>query len=207
MAKILKKTLPLFSYVFHPIFIPILACLFYFFVNENYFSYSKFEVYLILMQVIILTFLIPISIFYLLRSLGKIDSIMVSELSQRKLPLIFQAILLLVLINKGTTEERIPELFFYFLAGLISTIIAILFLFAKIKASLHMLGIGSLLFFVIGISIHEQTNFLISISILTLLTGIIATSRLEMKAHDFKELTIGFLVGIIPQVALWLFWL
>lgn len=159
------------------------------------------------MQVIILTFLIPISIFYLLRSLGKIDSIMVSELSQRKLPLIFQAILLLVLINKGTTEERIPELFFYFLAGLISAIIAILFLFAKIKVSLHMLGIGSLLFFVIGISIHEQTNFLISISILTLLTGIIATSRLEMKAHDLKELTIGFLVGIIPQVALWFFWL
>ncbi len=159
------------------------------------------------MQVIILTFLIPISIFYLLRSLGKIDSIMVSELSQRKLPLIFQAILLLVLINKGTTEERIPELFFYFLAGLISTIIAILFLFAKIKVSLHMLGIGSLLFFVIGISIHEQTNFLISICILTLLTGIIATSRLEMKAHDLKELTIGFLVGIIPQVALWFFWL
>lgn len=203
----MKKILPIFSYIFHPIFTPILACLFYFFVNENYFSYSKFEVYLILMQVIILTFLIPISIFYLLRSLGKIDSIMVSELSQRKLPLIFQAILLLVLINKGTTEERIPELFFYFLAGLISTIIAILFLFAKIKVSLHMLGIGSLLFFVVGISIHEQTNFLISISILTLLTGIIATSRLEMKAHDLKELTIGFLVGIIPQVALWFFWL
>ena len=203
----MKKILPIFSYIFHPIFIPILACLFYFFVNDSYFSYSKYEIYLVLMQVTILTFLIPVSFFYLLRSLGKIDSIMVYELSQRKFPLFIQAILLLVLINKGTTEDRIPELYYYFLAGLISTILALIFLFAKIKASLHLLGIGSLLFFVIGVSIHNQNNFLTLISILTLLTGIIASSRLEMKAHNIKELIIGFLVGIFPQVALWFFWL
>ncbi len=203
----MKKILISISYIFHPIFIPIFACLFYFFVNENYVSYSKYEVYLILLQVVILTFMIPISFYYLLRSLDKIDSIMVSKLSQRKLPLIFQAVLLFVLINKGATENRIPELYYYFLAGLISTILAILFLFAKIKASLHMLGIGSLLFFVVGISIHTQTNFLISIGILTFLTGIVASSRLEMKAHDFKELSLGLLIGIIPQIVLWYFWL
>ena len=132
---------------------------------------------------------------------------MVSELSQRKLPLIFQAILLLVLINKGTTEDRISELYFYFLSGFISTVLALIFLFFKTKVSLHMLGIGSLLFFVIGISIHDQTNFLGSIVVLTFLSGIIASSRLEMKAHDFKELTIGFLIGTVPQVTLWFFWL
>ena len=132
---------------------------------------------------------------------------MVSELSQRKLPLIFQAILLLVLINKGTTEDRISELYFYFLSGFISTVLALIFLFFKTKVSLHMLGIGSLLFFVIGISIHDQTNFLGSIVVLTFLSGIIASSRIEMKAHDFKELTIGFLIGTVPQVTLWLFWL
>ena len=203
----MKKILISISYIFHPIFIPIFACLFYFFVNENYVSYSKYEVYLILLQVVILTFMIPISFYYLLRSLDKIDSIMVSKLSQRKLPLIFQAVLLFVLINKGATENRIPELYYYFLAGLISTILAILFLFAKIKTSLHMLGIGSLLFFVVGISIHTQTNFLISIGILTFLTGIVASSRLEMKAHDFKELSLGLLIGIIPQIVLWYFWL
>jgi hypothetical protein len=203
----MKKILISVSYILHPIFIPIFACLFYFFVNENYVSYSKYEVYLILLQVVILTFMIPISFYYLLKSLGKIDSIMVSELSQRKLPLFFQAVLLFVLINKGATEDRIPELYYYFLAGLISTILAILFLFTKIKASLHMLGIGSLLVFVIGISIRTQTNFLISIGILTFLTGIVASSRLEMKAHDFKELSLGLLIGIIPQIVLWYFWL
>ncbi len=182
-----------------------MACLFYFFVNENYFSYSKYECFLILLQVTILTFLIPISLFYLLKSLGKVDTIMVSELSQRKLPLIFQAFLLMVLINKGTTYDRVPELYFYFLEGLISTLFAIIFLFIKIKASLHMLGIASLLFFVIGISIKHQVNYMTFITLLVFVTGVIASSRLEMKAHDYKELTIGFLIGIVPQVVLWRF--
>jgi hypothetical protein len=203
----MKKILPIFSYVFHPIFIPIIACIYYFFINENYISYSKFEVYLILLQVTILTFFIPISFFYLLRSLGKIDSIMVSELSQRKLPLFFQSILLLVLIYKGTTSDRIEELYFYFLAGFFSTIIALIFLFFNLKISLHLLGMGSLLMFVIGISIHYQNNLLNSIAVLIILTGLVATSRLEMKAHDYIELTLGFLTGVLPQIFLCFFWL
>ena len=203
----MKKLLPIFSYIFHPIFIPLLACIFYFFINENYFTSSPLIVYIVLLQVLILTFLIPIAFYYLLKSVGKIDTIMVAELSQRKLPLFFQAVLLLVLIKKGITIDRLPELYFFFLAGLISTILVLIFLFAKIKASLHMLGIGSLLFFVIGISIHNQSNFLISISILTFLTGIIASSRLEMKAHNYLELIIGFFIGIIPQALLWFIWL
>ena len=203
----MKKILPIFSYIFHPIFIPLLACCFYFFVNPNYYSSSKIEVYIILLQVLILTFLIPIAFFYLLKSLGKIDNIMASDLSQRKLPLIFQAILLLILIKKGTTIDRLPELYLYFLSGLISTLLALAFLFFKTKASLHMLGIGSLLFFVVGLSIHDQENFLTSIALFTLLSGIIASSRLAMNAHNYKELTIGFMIGIIPQIGLWFIWL
>ncbi len=132
---------------------------------------------------------------------------MVSDLSQRKLPLIMQIILIFVLIKKGTTPERIPELYYFFLGGLWSTIIALIFLFCKIKASLHMVGISSLLFFVIGLSIHKQSNFINSISFLLLITGIVASSRLEMKAHTNKELVFGFITGIIPQIIMWQYWL
>lgn len=132
---------------------------------------------------------------------------MVSELSQRKLPLIMQIILIFILIKKGITNERIPELFFYFLGGLFSTIIALIFLFFKIKASIHMLGISSLLFFVVGLSVHNQSNMIYSISFFILITGFIASSRLVMKAHTNTELVLGFMAGIIPQMVLWHFWL
>ena len=160
----MKKILPLFSYLFHPIFIPVIACLFYFLNNENPYKHSQYEFYLILFQVIIITVFIPISFFYLLRSLGKIDSVMISNLSQRKLPLLMQVVLLLVLITKGTTYERIPPLYFYYLGGLLSTIITLILLFCNIKASIHLLGIASLLFFSIGLSFYNGNNYMYSIS-------------------------------------------
>lgn len=132
---------------------------------------------------------------------------MVANLSQRKLPLVFQLFLLVVLIVKGATYERVPELFFYFLSGIISTILILVFLFYKIKVSLHLFGMGSLLFFIIGISLHNQYNYLNYIALTLFITGIVASSRLEMNAHDNRELFLGFLTGIIPQLFLWYFWL
>ena len=201
----MKKILPIFSYLFHPIFTAVFGMIFYFFFSANYFELH--QKYLILLQVTIISILIPISFYYLLRTLGKVDSVMVSNLSQRKIPLIIQAILIVILIQKSITIDRIPELFFFFFGGLISTLVTLLFLFGKIKASIHMIGISSLTAFVVGLSLHNQMNFVCIIAFLILMNGIIAASRLEMKAHNNKELIIGFFIGLLPQLVLWYFWL
>ncbi|KAB1156736.1 hypothetical protein F6464_05115 [Flavobacterium luteum] len=201
----MKKILPLFSYLFHPIFIPLFGTIFYLFFIPNYFEFN--QKYLLLIQILIITIFIPISFYYLLRTLGKVDSMMVSELSQRKIPLIIQAVLIVTLIQKSITIDRVPELFFFFFGGLISTLLTLIFLFGKIKASIHMIGISSLTAFVVGLSLHNQVNFIYYIAFLILMNGVIASSRLAMKAHTNIELGIGFLVGLIPQVALGFFWL
>ncbi|MET0760049.1 MAG: hypothetical protein ABWZ56_06490 [Flavobacterium sp.] len=201
----MKKILPFFSYLFHPIFIPVFGTLGYFLFNENYFDTE--QKFLILLQIVLITIFIPISFFFLLRSLGKVDSVMVSELSQRKIPLIIQAILILILIQKSITIDRIPELYFFFLGGLISTLLALIFLFFKIKASIHMIGISTLTAFVIGLSFHNQINIISTIVFLILMNGFVASSRLTMNAHSNKELVIGFFSGMMPQVVLWYLWL
>lgn len=132
---------------------------------------------------------------------------MLSDLNQRKIPLLMQMILTVVLITESVTKERFPELFFFFLSGLISTLFAFIFLFAKLKASIHMIGIGALTFFIIGISIHNQANSIYIISACFFVTGLIASSRLQMKAHTIKELVFGYTIGVIPQMGLWYFWL
>lgn len=70
-----------------------------------------------------------------------------------------------------------------------------------------MIGISALTTFVIGLSIHNQVNCINTIASLVLMNGLIAASRIEMKAHNNKELFIGSLIGIFPQTALWFFWL
>lgn len=156
--------------------------------------------YLVFIQVAIITLFIPVSFFFLLRSLGKIDSMMAGKVSQRKLPLLIQSVLLFILISKSITIDRIPELYFYFLGALASTLAALIFSMLRVKISLHMMAIGSLTVFVIFMSLANQQNILYPIAGLFLLNGVIASSRLQMKAHSITELAVGFICGILPQM-------
>lgn len=201
----MKKILPFFSYLFHPIFIPILGTLLYLLLSDVYFT--KEQSYLLFFQILIITFFLPISFFYLLRTFGKVDTIMLSDINQRKIPLIVQMALVAVLITQSVTIDRFSELFFFFLGGLISTFLAFVLLYAKVKASIHMIGISVLTFFSIGLSMHNQVNGTYLIAVSFFVTGLIASSRLEMKAHSLKELLVGYVVGMMPQIALWYFWL
>lgn len=200
-----RKTLPFFSYLFHPIFIPVYAALLYFFLNNSYFTTP--EKYFTIFQIVVITILLPILFFFLLRISGQVDSIMISEISQRKIPLVIQCFLSILLVRKSVTLDHFPEFHFFFLGGLLSTVMALVLLFVNIKASLHMIAMSALALFVIGLSIHTQTRNINIIAFLVLMNGFVASSRLEMKAHTPKELVIGFLLGIIPQLLLLRFWL
>lgn len=201
----MKKLLPFFSYLVHPIFIPLFGTLYYLFVHENYFE--TLTKLLVVIQVVLITVLVPLTFLYFLKIIGKVDSIMVSNLSQRKIPLIFQFFLTAILLMKSITVEHTPELFYFFLGGMISTFMALVFLYFEMKISIHMIGICSLTVFVIGISIHDYVNSILTIAVLLMMNGIVGSSRLQMKAHTNKELLLGFLSGLIPQLALWWFWL
>jgi len=201
----LKKILPFFSYAFHPIFIPLLGTIFYVLLEARYFTLAQ---YLILfLQIIIITFLLPIAFFYLLRTFGKIDSVMLSDINHRKIPLLLHIALLSILIQKSITVDYFPPLYFFFLGGIASAVFAFLLLYAKIKASIHMIGISALTVFIIGLSLRNEINTIHLVALFVMLNGLVASSRLVMKAHSNKELLIGFLCGIIPQIGLFFAWL
>jgi len=132
---------------------------------------------------------------------------MLSEVSQRKIPLLMQIALTGILISKSVTVERFEELFFFFLGGIVSTIIAFGLLYANLKASIHMIALSALTFFVIGMSMHHELNIIYTIATLFIISGIVASSRLAMKAHTMQELLIGYLAGMLPQIVLFWFWL
>ena len=201
----MKKILPLFSYIFHPIFVPIFGALFYLVFNGNYFTAT--QNYILLLQIVIITFFLPMSFFYLLRTFGAVDSIMLKNMHQRKIPLLMQMTLTVVLLTKSVTIERFPELYFFFVGGFVSTFITFALLFLKTKASIHMIGISALTFFVCGLSVHNQLNTIYTITFLFFIMGLVASSRLYMNAHTMKELIIGVVIGSLPQMILWFFWL
>ncbi len=201
----MKKILPLFSYLFHPLFISVYAVILFFLYGKHTFTYE--EVYLVIIQIVIITIFIPVTVYYLLLSLNFVDSIMLAHKNQRRLPLLIHAVLLLILIRKSITMDYFPILYFFFLASLISTFLAFLFLFTKYKVSLHQLAISSFTVFVVAISLHFNVRMLEVIIPLIICNGLVASSRLVMKAHTNTELILGGLIGAIPQIGLLYFWL
>lgn len=201
----LKKLLPLFSYVFHPVFIPVYAALYYLLLNNS--NLENQEKYLVLSQIALITIVIPLLFFFILRYLGKIGSIMAPGLSERKLPLLIQCFLIILLVRNNITVERYIELHFFLLGALFSALIALLLLFVNTKASLHMMGISALTLFAFGLTLHYKTQNIALILFLILMNGFVASSRLVMKAHTSTELIIGVLLGSIPQILLLFLWL
>lgn len=131
---------------------------------------------------------------------------MIADINQRKIPLLVQLFLFFYLITKIIRIEYFYELYFCFLASIVSIFLVFVLLFFKQKASLHMLGITSLLVFVILTSIHTKNNFILPIAFLVLACGAMASSKLLMKAHNNKELVLGTLGGIVPQIIFAYFW-
>lgn len=200
-----KKCLPIFSYIFHPIFSSIYGTLFFFVIAKNYFNNP--QIYITLIQVTILTVLMPLSMYFLFRSLGLLSSFTEASIAERRMPIAIQAILLFVLIKYSISKEMFTELYYFFLGGLLSTLVVLSAVLLKFKASLHMIGISALTAFIYGLSVYYQLPFTYLIGICIICMGFVASSRLYKKAHTPIELIAGIFIGMVPQLLLFKYWL
>ncbi len=201
----MKLLLKVLSYLFHPLFIPIMGTLSYFVITPKY-SPRELQSGHIL-PIFIITVIIPIFIYFILRTLGVVSNIFLPKVGERKYPLLISLGLLLVIVIKVIPENFTIELYYFFLGLIAATISCLLLLFLNFKSSLHMNGMGTLLMFLIGLSIHFEINITIAISALTLAAGLVATARLYFQAHSRSEILIGFLIGMVSQLLTFKFWL
>lgn len=195
----------LISYIFHPLFVPIAGTLAYFAITPKY---SPLELQSgNILPILILTVVIPIIFYLILLNLGIVSSIFIPSYRQRIYPLIIHIVLLLLIVLKILPNNYIAELYYFFIGLIISALATLFLLILKLKVSLHLMGMGSLFIYLVCLSIHFEKNIIIGLSLFTLATGLVATSRLYLKAHSKPELLIGFFIGLISQLLTVRFWL
>ncbi len=195
----------LISYLFHPLFIPIGGTLMYFIITPKYTPLEMQSGNIL--PIFILTVIIPIICYFILRNLGMVTSIFMPTIQERKYTLYISISLLLMIVYKVIPNNYSSELFYFFFGLISAALSCLLLLFFKFKSSVHLMGMGSLLMYLIGLSIHFEINVVIAISALTLATGLVATSRLYLRAHSRSELFVGFLIGTFTQLMTLKFWL
>jgi len=193
------------AWLFHPLLIGVYGILLYFSVTPR-FVQSEI-VYGKLLVVFMLTFLIPILFYFILRNLNWVQSVELHSVKERNAPLVILAILLLLLLRVVFDFYSYPELYYFFLGMLFTVLSAWMLVLLKFKASLHMMGISGLVMYAIALSIHFNINILMTIAFLLFACGWVASSRLQTKSHTPIELIIGFFIGWIPQLLLVNYWI
>jgi len=193
------------SYIFHPLLIPIIGTFSYFLITPKY---SPLELQSgNILPIFILTVIIPIIAFLILRNIGLVSTVNLPTLKERRYPMLIHIILLLLVIYKVIPNNYIAELYYFFVGLMIATFAMTLLLFFKIKGSMHLMGMGCLFMYLVNLSIHFEINITIALSLLIFTTGLLATARLYLKAHSRAELFIGFCIGLISQLLTVRYWL
>lgn len=201
----MDRFLRLGAYLLHPLLMPTLGTILYFVFTPRYVEMDLMRAKLF--AVAIVSLLIPIITFFLLKNLGIINSIHLETTKERKIPLMIQCILLLLIIKMVFDAYESPELYYFFVGILFSAITALLMVILKVKVSLHQVGIAGITMFLIVLSIHFKINVLPWIAVFFFFNGWVASSRLHTGSHSYLELILGFFIGLIPQLIVVNFWL
>lgn len=189
----------------HPLLMPLLGTMMYYLMTPRF---VEPEIKVTKMfAVAIITFFIPVISFFLLRNLRLVETVHLSHVRERKFPLMIKCLLVLLIVKLVFNPYEDPEMYYFFVGILFSTIASLVLVLLGFKVSLHQVGISGVTVFLIGLSVHFQVNMLPWIALFFFFNGWVASSRLYTRSHTFPELTIGLFVGAVPQLTVMNMWL
>ena len=190
------------STILHPIVLPTLGVFLYFvFVSK---SFDKRLQLIVLGLVFVLTYVVPVLLLLFLKNFGFIKDFQVSTIKERRFPVIFMILLLYFLGNTIIQIPTIRNLGILFYGTSLSLICIYILFSVKLKSSLHLVSMGNMIGFFLIMTNINSLSMLPIIILLILLSGILASSRLYLKAHTPVELLIGFFLGIVCQFILFI---
>lgn len=191
--RILSNTAQVTSIIFHPLLIPTFG--FLLLLNSGFYfallpwSVKKF----MLLTVFLSTCVLPALGILILSMNPKFDSNM-DKSTDRILPLLLSSIFYYL---GYLILERLPVFPIYnlFLIASILVQLALIIVSLKWKISAHSAAIGGLIGGVSALSFRLQENPVLILSMLILVAGMIATSRLILLKHTNSQVYAGFTLG------------
>lgn len=193
------------SYLFHPLWMPLLGAILYFLITPKFFQSALIEAKLL--SLVILTVFIPLLFLFILKNMKIIQSLRLRNVKERRLPLLFFCVITTLVLNYVVNSFHFVELYYFFAGVLFSGLTCFFLAFFEVKVSLHLIGVAGLSMFIIDLSIFYERNLLFVIAFMVFAVGWTASARLQAKAHSSLELLLGFFIGLLPQFILVQYWL
>jgi hypothetical protein len=198
----LRAAANFFSYLFHPLFIPVIATWYLAFIHEGYFiGIPPHNKGVVLLTVGLLTIVFPGVTVLLLKGLGFIKSMFLKTQRERIIPYVAANLFYFCLYLLFRHQQEVPAILDAFIFGVFLASSAGLFFNTYYKISMHALGMGALCgLMLLIIYINSPYTIFPSAMIVFLITGIVCTSRLIISDHAPFDIYTGVFFGILCQV-------
>lgn len=195
----------LVSYVFHPVFMPVvMMALLYRLAGSSFAGITPRAYGLKLIAVGVSTLLMPLLVVLLLKGLGFLKSFHMPDPKDRIIPLIATMTFYfwIYLVFKNTHEPLILRAFLLgnFWGSMMLFLATIFY-----KVSMHTVAAGGVLGLMIVLMIMSPVSMFIPLLIAIVVAGIIGTARMLLGAHTPFEIWAGYLLGVLVQVGAYFF--
>ncbi len=191
----------IFSYAFHPLFIPVIATWYLAFIQARYFTGIPYgEKIYILIRVAYNTIFFPAFTVVLLKALGFIDSIFLRTQRERIIPYIATNIFYFWMYLVFRNQPDVPLILTGFIFGIFFSSSIALLANVYFKISMHALGVGAFLgLLLVVIFSGSSYGVFLPAMLVILLTGFVSTSRLIVSNHMPFDIYAGILIGMLSQ--------
>lgn len=184
------------SILFHPLLMPLIGVVFIFY-SGSYISYLPSDVKRIILLVVGANTLgLPLLMMPLFIQFGVVKSLAMESNKERILPLSFTLIPYILSVY-FLIKLPIPFVIPAFMLGASLVVASCLIISYWWKISIHMVGIGGLVGFIIAFSIRLYIDVLPYLLISILIAALLASSRLQSKAHRPIQVYFGFVLGFL----------
>ena len=192
----------LFSFIFHPLFIPLIATWFLAYIQPGYFTgvppHDKSQQ---LIQVVFNTIFYPALTILLLKAVGFIKNIFLKTQRERIIPYITSNIFYFWTFLAFKNQPEVPVILTSFMFGVFLVSSAALIANIYFKISMHALGMGALcgLMLIIVFSGFSYAIFLATMLVF-IITGVVCTSRMIVSDHKPIEIYSGLIISVLCQI-------
>ena len=193
------------SYILHPLLMPWMGAVYFFSLTPVLYSPIKISIWLL--SIIFWSLILPLVLYFILKKLKFVQSIDLKTSKERIWPLLLNSIILGYLSFKILPVSKCVELHYFFLGALMTAIVGMILAILKFKTSIHMMSTGGAFFFMVLVNLHYGYSFSGTFALFIIVMGAMASSRLHLNAHTLKELVVGLVVGVMPQLLLLNNWL
>lgn len=193
------------SFIFHPVFMPvIMTFLLYRLAPTSFTGMSSKDMGLTIVRVAFIGVFFPLLTTLLLKGLGFIQSIYMRDPKDRIIPLITTMIYYFWLYWVHKNLEA-PFILRVMMLGTFWGVIVLFLVSIFFKVSMHTSVAGAVLGLMIILMMISPVNMLLPFFLSIIAAGIIGTARLALGAHKPSEIWLGYLLGILVQVAAYIY--